>query len=105
MAGAGRLLKDSDKIVFGEFWTAKQRQGHPIHHTVSYRASFKPELPSFFMKEFLKRKTESYMIRLVVEGLLRFKLILKGMWQYIMTSILCLFFLRVLGNTYLNSKI
>lgn len=56
MAGAGRLLKDSDKIVFGEFWTAKQRQGHPIHHTVSYRASFKPELPSFFMKEFLKKK-------------------------------------------------
>ncbi|PJZ87104.1 DNA methylase, partial [Leptospira levettii] len=56
MAGAGRLLKDSDKIIFGEFWTAKQRQGHPIHHTVSYRASFKPELPSFFMKEFLKKK-------------------------------------------------
>ncbi|WP_039929267.1 DNA methyltransferase [Leptospira yanagawae] len=58
MAGAGRLLKDSDKIIFGEFWTAKQRQGHPIHHTVSYRASFKPELPSFFMKEFLKKKNK-----------------------------------------------
>ncbi|BDA78356.1 DNA methylase [Leptospira kobayashii] len=56
MAGAERLKKESDKFLFGEFWTAKQRQGHPIHHTVSYRASFKPELPSFFMKEFLHKK-------------------------------------------------
>ncbi|TGN20118.1 site-specific DNA-methyltransferase [Leptospira idonii] len=56
MAGAERLLKESDKFLYGEFWTAKQRQGHPIHHTVSYRASFKPELPSFFMNEFLKKK-------------------------------------------------
>ncbi|MDF3820224.1 DNA methyltransferase [Leptospira sp. 96542] len=56
MAGANRLLKESSKILYGEFWTAKQRQGHPIHHTVSYRASFKPELPSFFINEFLKKK-------------------------------------------------
>jgi DNA modification methylase len=56
MAGAKKLLRDESRYIYGEFWTAKQRQGHPIHHTVSYRASFKPELPSFFMGEFLKKK-------------------------------------------------
>ncbi|GBF49573.1 DNA methylase [Leptospira ryugenii] len=56
MAGAKRLFKDESKFVMGEFWTAKQRQGHSLHHTVSYRASFKPELPSFFMNQYLKKK-------------------------------------------------
>lgn len=37
----------------GELWTAKQRQMHPLHYTVSYRASFKPELPDFFIRRFL----------------------------------------------------
>lgn len=41
-------------VYTGEFWTAKQRQMHPIHYTISYRASFKPELPNYFMKRFLK---------------------------------------------------
>ncbi len=31
-----------------EFWTAKQRQGHPLHE-VSYRACFKAQLPAFFI--------------------------------------------------------
>ena len=31
-----------------EFWTAKQRQAARIHE-VSYRACFKPQLPSFFI--------------------------------------------------------
>jgi SAM-dependent methyltransferase len=35
--------------ITGEFWTARQRQMHSIHYAVSYRASFKPELPSFFI--------------------------------------------------------
>ena len=35
--------------VTGEFWTARQRQMHSIHYAVSYRASFKPELPSYFI--------------------------------------------------------
>ncbi len=56
MAGAKKILRDESRYLYGEFWTAKQRQGHPIHHTVSYRASFKPELPSFFMNQFLKKK-------------------------------------------------
>ncbi len=37
----------------GELWTAKQRQMHRLHYTVSYRASFKPELPDFFIRYFL----------------------------------------------------
>ena len=37
----------------GELWTARQRQMHPIHYTISYRASFKPELPDFFIQRFL----------------------------------------------------
>jgi hypothetical protein len=37
----------------GEFWTARQRQMHPVHYSISYRASFKPELPDFFMHRYL----------------------------------------------------
>jgi len=36
----------------GEFWTAKQRKMHSIHYAVSYRASFKPELPRYFIDRF-----------------------------------------------------
>jgi len=32
-----------------EFWTSKQRQASSIHE-ISYRACFKPQLPSFFIK-------------------------------------------------------
>jgi len=32
-----------------EFWTAKQRQAHSLHE-ISYRACFKPQLPSFFIE-------------------------------------------------------
>ncbi|MBF0547126.1 MAG: site-specific DNA-methyltransferase [Candidatus Riflebacteria bacterium] len=38
--------------IFDEFWTAKQRQMHSLHYAVSYRASFKPELPDYFIKRF-----------------------------------------------------
>ncbi|WP_137177754.1 DNA methyltransferase [Roseomonas sp. AR75] len=31
------------------FWTAGQRQAHPIHE-ISYRACFKPQLPAFFVR-------------------------------------------------------
>ncbi|EQA44938.1 methyltransferase domain protein [Leptospira broomii serovar Hurstbridge str. 5399] len=50
------LRKKERKILSGEFWTAKQRQAHPIHYVVSYRASFKPELPSFFIGKYLGSK-------------------------------------------------
>ena len=38
--------------IYDEFWTAKQRQMHSLHYANSYRASFKPELPDFFIKNF-----------------------------------------------------
>lgn len=41
-------------VYSGEFWTARQRQMHPIHYTVSYRASFKPELPDYFIQKYCR---------------------------------------------------
>jgi len=38
--------------LFDEFWTAKQRQMHSLHYALSYRGSFKPELPDFFIRRF-----------------------------------------------------
>lgn len=35
--------------MFGNLWTSKQRQGHPLHE-ISYRACFKSELPEFILK-------------------------------------------------------
>ena len=43
-------------VWIGELWTARQRQMHPVHYTVSYRASFKPELPEFFIRQYLGEK-------------------------------------------------
>ena len=40
-------------IKHGEFWTAKQRCGHPIHE-ISYRACYKPQLPAYFIKRYAK---------------------------------------------------
>lgn len=49
-------LREKPQIERGEFWTSKQRQSHSLHYSVSYRASFKPELPEFFMKQYLAEK-------------------------------------------------
>ncbi|MCB1178725.1 MAG: site-specific DNA-methyltransferase [Leptospiraceae bacterium] len=54
-------LKKEDKVFVGEFWTSKQRQSHKIHYTVSYRAAFKPELPAFFISEYLTKKKSMVM--------------------------------------------
>lgn len=35
----------------GEFWTAKQREGHSLHE-ISYRACYKPQLPEFFIQQY-----------------------------------------------------
>ena len=40
--------------VTGEFWTESQRQMHSLHYIVSYRASFKPELPEYFIARHTK---------------------------------------------------
>jgi hypothetical protein len=51
--GSATRRSDIDDVpVFeNEFWTAKQRQAHPLHE-VSYRACFKPQLPRFFIEAF-----------------------------------------------------
>ena len=41
--------------IFDEFWTAKQRQMHSLHYSNSYRASFKHELPDFYIIKFTKK--------------------------------------------------
>jgi len=49
------ILKDQEsakKVVNSEFWTNKQRQMNPIHYSVSYRGSFKPELPHHFISKY-----------------------------------------------------
>lgn len=43
---------DSYPRVVGELWTAKQRQLHSMHYSISYRGSFKPELPDFLIKRY-----------------------------------------------------
>ncbi|MFN3638284.1 MAG: DNA methyltransferase [Chloroherpetonaceae bacterium] len=43
------------KKIEDEFWTSKQRQEFPLHYILSYRASFKAELPDFFIRHFSKQ--------------------------------------------------
>ncbi len=38
----------------GELWTSEQRQMHSMHYVISYRASFKPELPDYCIRRFSK---------------------------------------------------
>jgi methylase of polypeptide subunit release factors len=47
--------KQGYKRFVGELWTAQQRQMHSLHYVVSYRASFKPELPDFCIKRYSKK--------------------------------------------------
>jgi hypothetical protein len=42
-------LRDGLPVFENAFWTARQRQGHPLHE-VSYRGCFKPQLPAFFIE-------------------------------------------------------
>jgi len=51
---AGQLMTPMGLVprLHDEFWTAKQRQMHSLHYANSYRASFKPELPEFFISRF-----------------------------------------------------
>lgn len=43
------------RAITDEFWTSKQRQEFPLHYIVSYRASFKAELPDFFIRQFSRQ--------------------------------------------------
>ena len=54
-----RLVEEPQQIGYrktvAELWTAQQRQMHSMHYVVSYRASFKPELPDFFIKRYSEK--------------------------------------------------
>jgi DNA modification methylase len=54
-----RLVEEPKQIGYrktvAELWTAQQRQMHSMHYVVSYRASFKPELPDFFIKKYSEK--------------------------------------------------
>ena len=41
--------RDGATVFVNAFWTARQRQAHPLHE-ISYRACFKPQLPAFFIE-------------------------------------------------------
>lgn len=44
-----RVNQSGIPYFVNEYWTPKQREGHSLHE-ISYRACFKPQLPSFFIK-------------------------------------------------------
>ena len=45
------LISAREHYKVGSFWTARQRQGHSLHE-ISYRACFKPQLPSYFIDRY-----------------------------------------------------
>jgi len=53
------------KPVIKELWTNKQRQMSSIHYTVSYRGSFKPELPEYFIRNYLNLPNEERIHKLI----------------------------------------
>ncbi len=40
------------KELKGPLWTSSQRQMHSLHYSISYRGSFKPELPDFCIRRY-----------------------------------------------------
>lgn len=45
------ITDNGQKIIYGSFWTNKQRQASSLHE-ISYRACFKPQLPRFFLLKY-----------------------------------------------------
>ena len=39
-------------VITSAFWTSRQRRMSSLHYAVSYRASFKPELPDYFIRRY-----------------------------------------------------
>lgn len=54
LLGLSRAASGEVTRIVGEFWTSRQRQMHSLHYAVSYRASFKPELPDYFIRRYTK---------------------------------------------------
>ncbi len=49
-----KRIDENYPVYVQEFWTNKQRQMHSMHYSISYRASFKPELPNYFIQKYAK---------------------------------------------------
>ncbi len=56
-----KLVQDNEakkgptpRLLEGELWTSFRKQMHSMHYVVSYRGSFKPELPDFCIQRFSK---------------------------------------------------
>lgn len=49
---SGEGQQSSYPRYVGELWTSEQRQMHSMHYVISYRASFKPELPDYCIRRF-----------------------------------------------------
>ena len=49
-----KIGNNGEKLIFGNFWTNKQRCGNNIQE-ISYRACFKPQLPDFFLLRYSKK--------------------------------------------------
>ena len=49
-----KIGNNGEKLVFGNFWTNKQRRGNSLQE-ISYRACFKPQLPDFFLLGYSKK--------------------------------------------------
>lgn len=45
---------DRCKRLVGELWSSAQHKMHSLHYVISYRESFKPELPDFCIRRFSK---------------------------------------------------
>jgi len=56
------------KPVIKELWTNKQRQMSSIHYTVSYRGSFKPELPEYFIRNYLDLPNKERIRKFIQNG-------------------------------------
>lgn len=49
---ARERISAKKKELKGPLWTASQRQMHSLHYAISYRGSFKPELPDFCIRRY-----------------------------------------------------
>lgn len=53
-------MKKYDRLIEeGEFWNNKQKSSHSIHE-ISYRATFNPNLPKYFIEKFTKQNETVY---------------------------------------------
>lgn len=43
------------KRLVGELWAGQPRQMHSLHYVVSYRASYKPELPDYCIRQYSRK--------------------------------------------------